>query len=80
VVLSLSSLGAGYVLGARSSLPCPPEVVERPAVLVEEPAPTDIDEEEDDFEQLADGDLTAISAGFNEPCKLVRVVALMIGN
>lgn len=80
VVLSLVSLGAGYFLGARSSIPvtesiapCPPEIVEKTTAPTEEqPEPTESSDEEDDFEELADGDLSVVSAGFNEPCKLVR--------
>lgn len=79
VVLSLVSLGAGYFLGARSAIPvtesidpCPPKIVKEAEVTKKDPEVTESSDEEDDFGELADGDLSAISPGFNEPCKLVR--------
>ncbi|KAG6911761.1 hypothetical protein DXG01_000007 [Tephrocybe rancida] len=75
VALSAVSLTIGFHLGARgvsrkslneSSAP----VVAGDAVTIEEGE----DEEEEDGEDIADGDLSSIQAGILEPCKLVLVV------
>ncbi|KAF5377470.1 hypothetical protein D9615_005180 [Tricholomella constricta] len=55
-VLSLTSLGLGFHVGAQRA---------------QGAEPTD-DEDEGNTEDIADGDLSAIQAGFLEPCKLVR--------
>lgn len=79
-VLALASLGAGYLLGARSRFPVteslapspPPEAPRTREPGDSKPYVESEDEDEEDFEDIEDGDLAAISAGFNEPCKLVR--------
>ncbi|KAF9557859.1 peptidyl-tRNA hydrolase II [Agrocybe pediades] len=80
LVVSLSSLGIGYRLGlsippqrlrklakkdSSSQLP-----VDEPAIVTEE----DLVPEEEDEDGIPDGDLSTISAGLLEPCKMVLVV------
>jgi len=85
--LSLASLGAGYLLGARSKsvvvdsvTPTPPEATPAAAENIpstETSKPQDADSEDDEEdEDIADGDLSAISAGFMEPCKMVCLTNL----
>ncbi|GLB36394.1 putative peptidyl-trna hydrolase [Lyophyllum shimeji] len=65
VVLSVTSLGFGFHLGSqRTPFPKDANTVSTPLE----------DEEDDEAEAIADGDLAAIQAGFLEPCKLVLVV------
>lgn len=71
-MLSITSLGLGFILGSRgvthNEQPTP--------VKGEDAVPTITEEEEhdeEDEEHITDGDLSAISAGFMEPCKLVRI-------
>ncbi|KAF9014953.1 peptidyl-tRNA hydrolase PTH2-domain-containing protein [Cyathus striatus] len=70
LIISLASLGVGYYIGSQyvrsPGLPVEPETV---AEVVEEE-----EDESDDEGDIADGDLSAVKAGFTEPCKLVLVV------
>lgn len=59
--MGLVFLGIGYQLGTRASNP------------VSEEAEDENEDDDDELEAIADGDLGSISAGFLEPCKLVRL-------
>jgi PTH2 family peptidyl-tRNA hydrolase len=63
--LIAASLGIGYRLGQKSTtlLPASSENI---VTEVQE-----AEDSEDEDEEIADGDLSAIKAGFMEPCKLV---------
>lgn len=65
----MASLSLGYHLGARSSIP--PVQLQPPSQDIEVQEAEESDDDED--ESMADGDLSAIKAGFMEQCKLVRV-------
>ncbi|RDB28696.1 putative peptidyl-tRNA hydrolase 2 [Hypsizygus marmoreus] len=72
LVLSLTSLGLGYWFGSQSTsfvghVPELPK--DTPPITIE-----DDNENEEEHEDIADGDLSAIQAGFLEQCKLVLVV------
>ena len=77
LALVLTSLGLGYQLGTLSngnsavtpSIDPKPE----PKESAEKAEDENVDEDEE-LEDIADGDLGSISAGFLEPCKLVRLV------
>lgn len=83
VALVLASLGAGYLLGARSAIPVSPTSPEAQPAASSKPSksPSNDGEKEDeqDFEDIVDGDLSLITAGFNEPCKLVLIVRTDLG-
>ncbi|KAM6497926.1 PTH2 domain containing protein [Amanita muscaria] len=69
VVLCATSLWLGYQLGSR---------IKEPEVLaVTETSVQDEDTEDEDG--IADGDLAAVKAGILEPCKLVLVVRTDLG-
>lgn len=80
--ISLTSLAIGYHLGSRtvgatSSSQTPVDSTStKPSALREEESASESDEEDDDDGTFADGDLSAIKAGFTEPCKLVRCTSL----
>ena len=66
--LVATSLGVGYALGQRSVLAA------KATKSAPEPTTAEAIEEsesESDEEDLADGDLSAVKPGYNEPCKLV---------
>jgi len=64
-VISVTSAAAGFVYGASR----------RERQLPHDRPPKTEDREEDsDEDSVADGDLSAVSAGFMKPCKLVLVV------
>jgi hypothetical protein len=66
--VSIASLGIGFHLGSRGVPPSPrvTEMKVSPSKL-----PVD-DEDSDGAEDLADGDISSVAAGFMEPCKLVH--------
>lgn len=77
LALVLSSLGIGYQLGTLSN--------SNPAVTHTNDTKSDPEERavkaedgnvdnDDDEEDISDGDLGSIAAGFLEPCKLVRLI------
>lgn len=79
LVLVLTSLGIGYQLGTLTSNPPatfgPKESTIKPRKEAEEAEDQNQDEDEDEeLEDITDGDLGSISAGFFEPCKLVRLL------
>ena len=49
------------------------EFIPEPKEMTEEAEDENIDEDEE-LEDIPDGDLGSISAGFLEPCKLVRLI------
>ncbi|TFL06442.1 PTH2-domain-containing protein [Pterulicium gracile] len=61
ITLAIASLGAGYFLGSRG--PTKPS-----------PAPLDPPATNDTEQSTPDGDLSAITAGLLEPCKMVLIV------
>ena len=79
LALVLASLGIGYQVGTLSnSIPAvtsfsdTKEFIPEPKEKVEG---ENIDEDEgEELEDISDGDLGSISAGFLEPCKLVRLI------
>ncbi|KAG2160059.1 peptidyl-tRNA hydrolase PTH2-domain-containing protein [Suillus bovinus] len=79
VVVAGVALGLGYYLGLRlgtqdvapAAQPIPPE--SEPKDKEPPKAELEVDSEEED-DALADGDLSAVKAGFVQPCKLVLVV------
>ncbi|KAI0050738.1 hypothetical protein FA95DRAFT_554537 [Auriscalpium vulgare] len=82
LVLSAASATVGFIYGAaqaRQSEPPterePPPSYPEAAAAVSEPAVREDEEDDsDDGESIADGDLSAVTAGFLQPCKLVLVV------
>ncbi|KAF9480463.1 peptidyl-tRNA hydrolase II [Pholiota conissans] len=82
LILSLSSLGIGYELGlftaarsrSKSQLPVPTQDGSLPEKAEVQEADSDDKEDEESAEDIPDGDLATISAGFLEPCKMVLVV------
>ncbi|KAG1871155.1 peptidyl-tRNA hydrolase PTH2-domain-containing protein [Suillus tomentosus] len=78
VVVAGAALGLGYYLGSRigtqdsapAAQPIPPSELKNKEPPKAEP---EVDSEEED-DALADGDLSAVKAGFMQPCKLVLVV------
>jgi PTH2 family peptidyl-tRNA hydrolase len=75
-VVAGAALGLGYYLGSQmdtqdaapAAQPIPPSEPKEPLASKAEP---EVDSEEED-DALADGDLSAVKAGFVQPCKLVR--------
>ncbi|KZV77611.1 PTH2-domain-containing protein [Peniophora sp. CONT] len=94
VTVGLASASAGYFFGSRATAlrlpepsqssqndsdlsPAAPPLASVPApVPVPAPAPVESDDSDD---EAADGDLSAVSAGFMAPCKLVLVVRTDLG-
>jgi peptidyl-tRNA hydrolase, PTH2 family len=79
LALVLSSLGIGYQLGtlSNSNPAVTPSNDTKPEPKLEEIAEKAEDEnvdDDEDEEEISDGDLGSISAGFLEPCKLVRLI------
>ena len=82
LALFLTSLGIGYQLGTLSnSNPAvthsddTKECIPEPKEVAEKAEDENLDEDEDEkLEDTSDGDLGSISAGFLEPCKLVRLI------
>jgi peptidyl-tRNA hydrolase, PTH2 family len=66
-ILTAASISLGYHLGSRSARQHPPSIQSN---NLDSP-PVDYGNDSDDDEGVADGDLSAIQAGFLEPCKLV---------
>ena len=80
LALVLTSLGIGYQLGtlSNSNPAATPsndtkEFIPEPRKKVEKTEDENLDDDEDE-EDTSDGDLGSISAGFLEPCKLVRLI------
>ena len=80
LALAIASLGIGYQLGTLSN--CNPavtpsndtkEFIPEPKEIAEKAEGENVDEDEE-LEDIPDGDLGSISAGFLEPCKLVRLI------
>lgn len=61
----MAFLSLGYHLGARTAIP----LVQLPSQDIK----AEESDEEDEYESVADGNLSSIKAGFMEPCKLVRL-------
>ena len=76
----MASIGVGYQLGALSIRDKPTSTNESSATITEREALlANVEEEQDedeDAEGIPDGDLSAVSAGFLEPCKLVWLLYL----
>jgi PTH2 family peptidyl-tRNA hydrolase len=78
LILSLSSLGIGYELGSfttarsrsRAQTSTPTQVQPLPEKVELEETKTE-EKDEESAEDIPDGDLAAVSAGFLEPCKMV---------
>lgn len=64
--LSIVSLALGYRLGTRSAGQHPPSIKSD-----NKEDNNDYGNDSEEEEEVADGDLSAIQAGFLEPCKLV---------
>lgn len=82
--LIVASLSIGYHLGARShsftSPPVEPATEPKPEVKpveVREVQSESEDDYDDEDEEMADGDLAAVKAGFMEPCKMVRTTRIL---
>lgn len=80
LALILTSLGIGYQLGtlSNSNPTVTPsndakKIISEPKEMTEKAEDENIDEDEE-LEDIPDGDLGSISAGFLEPCKLVRLI------
>ena len=84
LALVLTSFGIGYQLGtlSNSNPAVTPsndtkleECIQGPKEMAEKTENENVDEDEDEeLEDISDGDLGSISAGFLEPCKLVRLI------
>ncbi|KDQ54728.1 hypothetical protein JAAARDRAFT_60193 [Jaapia argillacea MUCL 33604] len=76
----LASLGLGYGLGVAYGR-IHPTPSTAPGDQKIEPAkrPQEIEESEDEESEAADGDLSVVTPGFMEPCKLVLVVRTDLG-
>ena len=79
LVLVLISFGVGYQLGTPTSnlSAIHPKDTKESFTEVEETedekeAEDDDDDDDEELEDIPDGDLGSVSAGFIEPCKLVR--------
>ena len=76
----MASIGVGYQLGALSIRDKPTSTNESSATITEREALlTNVEKEQDedeDAEGIPDGDLSAVSAGFLEQCKLVCLLYL----
>jgi len=76
----VASIGVGYQLGALSIRDKPTSTNESSATITEREALlANVEEEQDkdeDAEGIPDGDLSVVSAGFLEPCKLVFTLYL----
>ena len=76
----MASIGIGYQLGALSIRDIPTSTDESSATITEREAHlANVEKEQDedeDAEGIPDGDLSAVSAGFLEPCKLVFTLYL----
>lgn len=76
--LVATSLSVGYYFGAQSRSFIPRSSAEQRGetktdedVEVQEAESESEDDEEEEEEDITDGDLSAIKAGFMQPCKLV---------
>ena len=76
LALVLSSLGIGYQLGtlSNSNPAVTPTNDTKPEPKERAEAEDENVDDDDDDEDISDGDLGSISAGFLEPCKLVRLI------
>ena len=73
ILVVLTSLYVGFKIGSRPSPSWKDDEPEDAPVVIElEEAPR----EEDAIEEIADGDLASIKAGWTEPCKMVCVYVL----
>ena len=74
-VLGATALAVGFHLGSQHSieLEITKDLTEAPPTVLAELIEEEEQKEED--QAIPDGDLAAISAGFMEPCKLVRPIA-----
>lgn len=75
ILITAASAALGYYLGRRTSaLEKHVSSETRPATEEqEEQTQEDDDDNDEEEEDIADGDLSSISAGFMEQCKMVRV-------
>lgn len=72
LVLILASFGVGYQLGCTSTaVGTKKSIPEREKEAEKVKEEKDDDDEDEGSEDILDGDLGSISAGFLEPCKLV---------
>ncbi|TFK41374.1 peptidyl-tRNA hydrolase PTH2-domain-containing protein [Crucibulum laeve] len=69
LALTLISLGVGYYLGKHASANNAPVNIGPPAETADA-----LEEDEEEVEDIADGDLAAITAGLLEPCKMSLVI------
>ena len=81
LALVLTSLGIGYQLGTLSNgTPAvtpsndPKEIIPEHKEKAEDENIDEDEDEDEELEDISDGDLGSITAGFLEPCKLVRPI------
>jgi PTH2 family peptidyl-tRNA hydrolase len=74
LALVLTSLGIGYQLGTLNNSNPPSIDIPEPKGTAEKAEDEKVDEDDEELEDISDGDLGSISAGFLEPCKLVRLI------
>lgn len=73
LVLIFTSFGVGYQFGTLSSSNPTPAPSEDKKESIPEPKEEAGKTEDEELEDIPDGDMGSISAGFLEPCKLVRL-------
>lgn len=74
LVLSLTSIGVGYQLGSLTESHGTSSIKKDEPSSPSQEQESEQNDEEDNLEDdgIPDGDLAAVSAGFLEPCKMVR--------
>lgn len=77
IAIALVALSVGYAFGAHSASTRLLAEQSKPTSLRQEPPNPGKDVKEDseseEEEEVADGDLGSVKAGFLEPCKMVRL-------
>ena len=76
VTISVASATVGFLYGSAQRERKSRGQVEPPPPAVPNPKERDAHDSSDDEDAAADGDLSTVSAGFLQPCKLVRLSSL----
>ncbi|KAI9460244.1 PTH2-domain-containing protein [Lactarius psammicola] len=79
VTISVASAAVGFLCGSTQRETKSHGQVERPPLAAPNPKGRDGHDSSDDEDSAADGDLSTVSAGLLQPCKLVLVVRTDLG-
>ncbi|KAG5648175.1 hypothetical protein DXG03_006130 [Asterophora parasitica] len=74
LAVAVVAFGLGFKFGSEHPLPADERIAPPGAKQNDQDDISEDEEEEENAEDIPDGDLSTIQAGFLEPCKLVLVV------